>query len=226
MENLNEGLVLHTASHLLHRAIAAISGVNEQELEYSYNEATPDNPPEVVVWERYEGGAGVSEVFENTLRTNPVAVYQELLGSILCPIDLAESSTWTSVEQLRAELAQRWCLPEDNELIIRVVEEAEAERQVQIQQQEQGEEERMMCQPPQGHDGCPACIHTTYCTERDNQNLSVSRMVGEAILCCFVQQVSREEQEVLSNQAIVQGFKQSHILSANPEQGLYDVMIF
>ncbi|MEQ8998023.1 MAG: helicase-related protein [Coleofasciculus sp. B1-GNL1-01] len=224
-KELNEGLVLHTASHLLHRAIAAISGVNEQELEYSYNEATPDNPPEVVVWERYEGGAGVSEVFENTLRTNPVAVYQELLGSILCPIDLAESSTWTSVEQLRAELAQRWCLPEDNELIIRVVEEAEAERQVQIQQQEQGEEERMMCQPPQGHDGCPACIHTTYCTERDNQNLSVSRMVGEAILRCFVQQVSREEQEALINQAIMQGFQQPQILGADLAQGLYDVLI-
>ncbi|MEQ8957545.1 MAG: DEAD/DEAH box helicase, partial [Coleofasciculus sp. C2-GNP5-27] len=38
-KELNEELVLHTASHLLHRAIASISGVNEQELEYSYNEA-------------------------------------------------------------------------------------------------------------------------------------------------------------------------------------------
>ncbi|MGV0105388.1 hypothetical protein NSTCB13_04121 [Nostoc sp. DSM 114160] len=33
----------------------------------------------------------------------------------------------------------------------------------------------------------PACIHTTYCTERDNQALSVSRIVGEAILRYFVQ---------------------------------------
>lgn len=224
-KELNEALILHTAAHLLHRAIAAISGVNEQELEYSYSEATSNTPPEVVVWEGYEGGAGISEVFENTLRTNPVEVYQELLASVLCPVNLAENPNWTSAEQLRSELAHCWCLAEDNELIVRVVEEAEAEHQVQVQQQEQKEEERMMCRPPQGHDGCPACIHTTYCTERDNQDLSVSRMVGEALLRCFVQRVSREEQEALINQAIMQGFLQAQILDADLEHGSYDVLV-
>jgi hypothetical protein len=50
-------------------------------------------------------------------------------------------------------------------------------------------------------------------------------MVGEAILRSFVQQVTREEQEVLSNQAIMQGFEQPQILDANLEQGLYDVLV-
>lgn len=108
-KDLNEELVLHTACHLLHRAKAAISGVNEQELEYWFNVTTPQTPPEVVVWERYEGGAGISEVFENALRTDPIEVYRELLASILCPINLAENSDWTSADELRSELAQSWC---------------------------------------------------------------------------------------------------------------------
>jgi hypothetical protein len=224
-KNLNEELVLHTAAHLLHKALAGISGVNEQELEYSFREATPDNPPEVVVWERYEGGAGISEVFENTLRTNPVEVYQELLASVLCPVNLAENPNGTSAEQLRSELAQCWCLPENNELIVRVVEEAEAEHQVQVQQKEQEEEERMMCRPPQGHDGCPACIHTTYCTARDNQDLSVSRLVGEAILRCLVKPLNREEYEALIEEAISQNLTLPHTLIADPAQGIFNVLL-
>lgn len=179
-KELNEDLVLHTASHLLHRAIADISGVNEQELEYW----TDINHREVIVWERYEGGAGISEVFENRLRTNPEEVYEDLLSSVLCPVDLAENQNWTSAEELRAALTQNWNLPTNSQFLDRVVEEAQAERHVQIQQQEQDEEERMVCRE---HDGCPACIHTTYCTERNEQVLKVSRLVGEAILRCFVQ---------------------------------------
>ena len=224
-KELNEALILHTAAHLLHRAIAAISGVNEQELEYSFRESTLDNPPEVVVWERYEGGAGISEVFENTLRTNPVEVYQELLASVLCPVNLAENPNGTSAEQLRSELAQCWCLPENNELIVRVVEEAEAERQVQVQQQEQEEEQRMMCRPPQGHDGCPACIQTTYCTERDNQDMSVSRLVGEAILRCLVRPLNREEYEALIEEASSQNLTLPHTLIADPAQGIFNVLL-
>jgi hypothetical protein len=224
-KELNEALILHTAAHLLHRAIAAISGVNEQELEYSFRETSPDNLPEVVVWERYEGGAGISEVFENTLRTKPIEVYQELLASVLCPVNLAENPNATSAEQLRSELAQCWCLPEDNELIIRVVEEAEAERQVQIQQQEREEEDRMMCRPPQGHDGCPACIHTTYCTERDNQDLSVSRLVGEAILRCLVRPLNREENEALIEEAISENLTLPTTLICDPAQGIFNVLL-
>jgi len=218
-KELNEELVLHTAAHLLHRSIAAISGVNEQELEYWFDL----NRKEVVVWERYEGGAGISEVFENTLRTNPVEVYRELLASVLCPVDLAENPNWVSTEQLRCELGQRWCLSPTDEFIVRVVEEAQAERQGLIQRQ--NEEDRMMCRPPHGHDGCPACIHTTYCTERQHQDLSVSRMVGEAILSCLVRRVNREEHEALMNDAITQGITLPHTLFADPTQGIFDVLL-
>ncbi|MDZ8226805.1 hypothetical protein [Nostoc sp. ChiVER01] len=129
-----------------------------------------------------------TEVFENTLRNNPQEVYEELLSSILCPIDLAENPNWASAEELRTTLAQNWNLPPDSQFIDRVVEEAEAERHVQLQQRKQ-EEDRMICRE---HDGCPACIHTTYCTERDEQVLKVSRLVGEAILHCFVYELRIE----------------------------------
>jgi len=223
-KELNEELVLHTASHLLHRAIAAVSGVNEQELEYWFNLTTPDTPSEIVVWERYEGGAGISEVFENVLRNNPVKVYRELLASVLCPVDLAENPNWISADDLSSELTQRWCLSPNDELVVRVVQEAAAERQLQSQQQNE-EDRNMMCRPPQGHDGCPACIHTTYCTQRDDQDLNVSRLVGESILSCLVRRLSREEAEALINEAMTQHIAPPHILNAAPVQGEFDVLI-
>ncbi|MGL5062209.1 MAG: DUF5591 domain-containing protein, partial [Microcoleus sp.] len=221
-KELNEQLVLHTAAHLLHRAIAAISGVNEQELEYSFRVTTRNNPPEIVVWERYEGGAGISEVFENTLRANPVEIYHELLASVLCPVDLAEDPNWTSPEELRATLVQNWCLAPNDELIDRVVQEAQAERQSLAQRQ--NEEDRTICRPPQGHDGCPACIHTTYCTERNNQDLSVSRLVGEAIVRCLVRRVSREEREALSDRSAALGIEPPHTLGVDREGEFFDML--
>lgn len=218
-KTLSENLVLHTAAHLLHKAIAAISGVNEQVLEYWYDLTRR----EVVVWERYEGGAGISEIFVDALRSNPIQVYRELLASILCPVDLAERQNWTSPDDLRAELAERWRLSPDDEFIVGLVREAESERQIQAQRL--AEETRLVCRPPQGPDGCPACIHTTYCTDRDKQTLTVSRLVGEAILRSLVRRVSRDEVEALMNKAIAQGITLPTILNADPEQGEYDVLL-
>lgn len=103
------------------------------------------------------------------------------------------------------------------------MQEAEAERQVQVQQQ--NEENRTSCRPPQGNDGCPACIHTTYCTERDHQALSVSRLVGEAILHCFVQRVSCEGAEARMSAAISQGITPHCTLRADPASGMFDVLL-
>lgn len=218
-KTLNDRLVLHTAAHLLHKAIAAISGVNEQVLEYWYDLARR----EVVVWERYEGGAGISEIFVDALRTNPIQVYRELLASVLCPVDLAERRNWTSPEGLRTELAERWRLSPDDEFIASVVQEAESERQIQAQRL--AEETCLVCRPPQGSDGCPACIHTTYCIDRDRQALTVSRLVGEAILRCLVRRVNRDEIEALMNEAIAQSITLPTILFADPAPGVYDVLL-
>lgn len=215
---LNDDLILHSASHILQRAIAAISGVNEQELEYWYSV----EQREVVVWERFEGGAGISEIFENVIRINPCRVYEELLSSVLCPIDCSEAEGHIS-ERLNAELSQIWRLSQSSELITRVVQEARSEHQSRMQQQ--GEENRMLCRPPQGYDGCPACIHTTYCLERDQQALRVSRLVGEAIVRQFVSQVTRNELNQLTQFAIDTNIIPPHCLTSNPNQNTFDVLL-
>jgi hypothetical protein len=215
----NEELILHTAAHMLHKTIAAVSGVNEQLLEYWYD----TNRREVVIWERYEGGAGISEVFENALRTNPVDIYQELLSSILCLIDLAERQDWSSPEELKTKLGERWKLASDNEAIASIVQEADRERQVQLQQQ--NEEARLICRPPQGSDGCANCIHTTYCTKRNEQTLTVSRLAGEALLYYLVRRVTREQMETLRGEANTQGFAIPTVLNADPIRETYDVLL-
>jgi hypothetical protein len=219
LKKLSKQLILHTAAHLLHRAIAALSGVNEQQLEYCVNL----EKEEVVVWERYEGGGGISEIFVDSLRTDAVEIYQALLSSVLCPVDLAERQDWASSDDLRTVLAEQWRLSPDDEFITHLAQEAESERQVQRQRED--EETRLVCRPPDGPDGCPACIHTTYCTERYEQPLAVSRLVGEAILRCLVQQVTRGEAEELVRGAIVQDLAPPTMLTADPGQGIYNVLI-
>jgi ATP-dependent helicase YprA (DUF1998 family) len=209
-------LVLHTAAHLLHKAVAAISGVNEQVLEYWYD---PDRR-EVAIWERYEGGAGISEIFVEALRTNPVEVYRELLASVLCPVNLAERDDWSSAEALRAELAETWRLSPDDDLITGTMREARAERQMQTQRQE--EETRLTCRQ---NDGCPACLHTTYCTGRNDQPMAVSHLVGEAILRCLVQRMNRDEAERLMTEAIGGNLVPPVILYADPQREVYDVLL-
>ena len=218
-KEFNEELILHTAAHMLHKTIASISGVNEQLLEYWYD----ISHQEVVIWERYEGGAGISEVFENVLRTSPVNVYQELLVSAVCLVDLAERKDWQSPEALEIELAERWKLPLTNEVLRELVQEADKERQAQAQQQ--GEEMRLICRPPQGSDGCPACVHTTYCTKRNDQALTVSRLAGEAILRYLIKRVKREEVEMLIGEANLQGVIPPITLTTDPIQEAYDVLL-
>ena len=80
---------------MLQKVIASISGVNEETLEYCFRE----DIGEVVVWERYEGGSGISQVFVETLQEKPSEIYQELLASVLCPVNLAETTNWLTGRQ-------------------------------------------------------------------------------------------------------------------------------
>ena len=89
-------------------------------------------------------------------------------------------------------------------------------------QAQRQEETRLTCRQ---NDGCPACLHTTYCTERNEQPLAVSRLTGEAILRCLVQRVDRDELERLMNEAINQNVAPPAILYADPQQGVYDVLL-
>lgn len=186
-KNFDRNLILHTASHLLQKAIASISGVNEEVLEYCFDETKG----EVIVWERYEGGAGISQVFVETLRSDPLLVYQELLASVLCPVNLAESNEWSTPDELRNQLITVWNL-DDNAFsffINEIVREAVAERNTVNQEQLNSTNEVEEVQIPlqcQYLDGCPACLHTNNCTERFEQPLVLSHLVAESIMKHFL----------------------------------------
>lgn len=178
-KEFNSRLILHTASHMLQKAIASISGVNEETLEYCFRE----DIGEVVVWERYEGGSGISQVFVEALRENPSEVHQEFLASVLCPVNLAERTDWSTPEELSNQLIETWNLNESSlEFINAIVNEAYGERQVH--QSLNGNEDREVQVPLQCQrlDGCPACLHTNNCTERFEQPQAVSHLIAEALM--------------------------------------------
>lgn len=221
-KTFNRTLILHTASHMLQKAIASISGVNEQVLEYCFREDTS----EVVVWERYEGGAGISEVFVEALRSNRVDVYRELLASVLCPVNLAERTDWLTPDDLSAELITNWHLHDADSLVLvdTIVREASAERQVERHQPDENGEVQIPLQCQQ-RDGCPACLHTNNCTERFEQPHAVSHFVAEALLRALVQPVNLAQVEQMRAAAVQQGIAPPTILTADPQREVYHILL-
>ncbi len=218
-KDLNADLVVHTAAHLLVRAMSAISGVNEELLEY----VCEADVREAVVWERFEGGAGLTEVVVNALQSDPMRVYSEMLASVLCPIQLAETTPSTGFDALRAELSQRWRLPADGEFLNDLLSDVQAE---QASQSQTATDERPVCSK---HDGCPTCVHMTYCTCRREQTSRVSRLVAEAILSACVQRsATREEVESQMVQAMSAGpsLVPPRVLWADQAGEEYDVLVF
>ena len=214
-KTFNAELILHTAAHLLHKAVASIGGVNEQVLEYAFNA----EPFEVVVWERTEGGTGISDIVEESIRANPQSFYKELLMSILCPVNLAESTAdWTTPDELRSILNDQYGLSESDPLVNQLVTEALAERHAQNLEADM----RFVCQQ---NDGCPACVQTTYCTARSEQSLKVSRLVGQALLAWFVKPMSREENVEAARYSTDNGIILPHIMGGYLETGLNNVLL-
>ncbi|HEX9990989.1 MAG TPA: DEAD/DEAH box helicase [Chloroflexia bacterium] len=212
-------IILHTAAHMLQKAVASISGVNEDVLQYAFNEARG----EVVVWERYEGGAGISEIFADALRANPIEIYKELLASVLCPIHLAEQTDWTTSEELKSQLATRWYLHDDDDLLNITVQEAIAERiAAPTSGADPGVLVPLQCRE---RDGCPACLHTTNCTELLDEPLRVSHIVAETLMSRFIQQMDTEHlgRTWIDGGQIVD--PQATILRADLEEGVYDVLL-
>jgi hypothetical protein len=218
-KRLTADLVLHTAAHMLHRAVAAVSGVNEQVLEYGWS----GERNQVAVWERFEGGAGISEVFAEVLRTDPASIYRELLGTVLCPVQLAESATDLDLDNVAGMLAAEWHLGAHDSMLQETVREARAE--YQARRRRAAEEQRTVCLPPAGYDGCPACIHSTYCLQRHEQAPAVSRLVGEALLRTFVRTVTREEAEEMMTLAVKGNYSAPALLDADPDTGTYHVLL-
>jgi ATP-dependent helicase YprA (DUF1998 family) len=214
-KSLNRELVLHTAAHMLYKAIASLSGVSQYVLEYAI---FPDEN-RVIIWERYEGGVGLSEIVRDLIRENPLTVYQELLYSAACPVNLSNSVSQLvySNESLRQRLAEQWILGVDDELIQSVVREAVAEKRAAINNQA---EDEIGC-----IDGCPACIQISMCTDRGNQVTSVSRLVAEKIIeKLIIRDLDVLQLQSVRNMRIANNLPDLEILRYDENRERYDVL--
>lgn len=213
---LDANIVLHTAGHILYKAIAALSGVREQVLEYAISE----HLNQVVIWERYEGGIGLSEIIRNIIREQPLQLYRELLYSVICPVHLAQeiNDNGHNADTLRRDLAEQWALAYNDELLETIVDEAVAERTAVVSAQA---EPNVGCA-----DGCPACLHIGMCTDRRNQTQVVSRAVASEIMRHLLQRLNQEALDALNQERVSNGLPIAHILRYDEQQELYDVLRF
>lgn len=215
-KELTPSLVSHTAVHMLYKAISSISGVNEEVLEYAI---AKDNKS-VTVWERYEGGAGISEIIRDSLRTNPLEIYRELLASAVCPINLEENRNWTDIEELKQWLTDKWFLPTQDPFLSSVASEAEAEKRSPYKS-ERATEGHISCP-----DGCAVCLHVTYCTApRDMQNIVTSRAVAEAIIRCMIKNVNTNQLNDYIDESLEMDIITPAILQIDPDKGESDVLL-
>lgn len=208
--------ILHTAAHMLYKAIAYLSGVSEQVLEY----AIMPNELKVAIWERYEGGVGLSEIIRDTIREEPKNLYRELLSSVLCPVHYSQqvrSSTYED-RQLQKTLAVRWALAEDDELLESLVVEAKAERLALENAQAETEAGCI--------DGCPACVHISMCTERREQSQMVSLAIAEKILMYFRREVTQEQLDSMNAIRLSEGISLVPQLQVDNVKETFDVVCF
>lgn len=213
---LDVNIILHTAGHMLYKAIAALSGVREQVLEYAILEPLD----QVVIWERYEGGIGLSEIIRNIIREQPWQLYRELLYSVICPVHLAQeiSGNNQDIDSVQRVLAEQWALAYDHEMLETILDEAVAERTAIAGAQ---------AEPSVGcADGCPACLHIGMCTDRRNQTQVVSRAVASEIMRHVLQRLNQEALDALNQERVSNGLPIAHILRYDEQQELYDVLRF
>lgn len=213
---LTPELVLHTASHMLYKAISSISGVNQDVLEYAIDEGNGL----AMVWERYDGGAGISEIIRESVRNNPRDLYRELLAAAVCPIHLEEDRSWADQDELKRRLANQWFLPEDDPFLVVVATEADAERRSGLQQ-ERDTAGYISCV-----DGCAVCVQVTYCTAgRDEQVAATSRAIAESLMRCLLRHVNTRELNRLRDENITRNIDPPAILQVDPDKGEFDVLL-
>lgn len=209
-------LVLHTAAHMLYKAVSSISGVNQDVLEYAIDEGNA----QAMVWERYDGGAGISEIIRESVRANPRELYRELLASAVCPIHLEEDRTWADQRALRQRLADQWFLPADDPFLSVVATEADAERRSGLQA-ERDTAGYISCS-----DGCAVCVQVTYCTAgREEQVGATSRAVAEALMRCLLRHVNTRELNRLRDENMGRNIDPPAILQDDPDKGESDVLL-
>lgn len=215
-KSLEPRSILHTAAHMLYKAIAHLSGVSEQVLEY----AISLDEQRVMIWERYEGGVGLSEIIRDTIREEPKDLYRELLYSVLCPVYYSQEVRSSRFEdrQLQSKLAEKWALAETDELLESVITEAKAERlALENAQAEAG----AGCV-----DGCPACVHISMCTDRSEQSQIVSLAIAEKIMLYFRREVSQEQLDSINVIRLSEGLSLVPELRVDTVRETFDVVRF
>ncbi len=176
------GVALATARELLHRAVASVVGVHREDLE----SAIGDN--NVSVWEVFEGGAGLIEVFQKALEADALQVYQELLRVVLCPVGLAEEALRDGIDAqlLRTRTVARLNLPDPQSTLPEdIFVEVSNELTRLINQRASGEPFQYTCLET---DGCPVCVGTQQIGDEEP-----SRLLAESILSRLIIEMSNKE---------------------------------
>ncbi|MCB9460162.1 MAG: DEAD/DEAH box helicase [Anaerolineaceae bacterium] len=160
---------LHAAAHVLVKAMASVVGVREDQLAYSWQSESQ----EVVVWEKYEGGAGLCEIFADRLQRNPLEVYQEMVSVVACPIYLSEQKghLWETDDELRNYLSHEFGLAPETALLKEIIDNTISESRSNTSE--------LVCTD---NDGCPVCI-TSITNAQDDQpsRLIAWRLIGDLI---------------------------------------------
>ena len=171
---------IDTATSMLHRCVAAISGVRLDAFQSAFDLETGT----AWVWEVYEGGAGLTEIFAYTMRRDPLLIFEEMLRAALCPIGTAEEATRDGVS-VRTIFDREWVrygLPSGNFTFRQVFRDAEAEFASIERMSRQHEERPDTCL---AKDGCPACLHTGV-RQRDDRQLPSRTLAGLILDSCIV----------------------------------------
>ncbi len=214
LQELNEHLILETAANMLAKAIAALAGCN---LSHVSMGVKPE-AQELCVWENIEGGAGISQVFMNTLRTSPYDVYREFLTSVVCAVNLAEAQPNALRDDLKRDLESQWHFPPDDPQLKDVLNDVQAEQHM-IKNSSDGH--RSTCLE---HDGCPACVAANG-RSKGREELT-SRFVAEAILQRLTQKVTRAELETMMTSAATEGLTPPQAITPEDADGFVYVLVF
>lgn len=212
-QQLTENMILETAGAMLAKAIAALAGVNADHVAM----ATDPGRRELCVWENIEGGAGIAEVFVNSLRTSPVDVFRELLTSAVCAVNIAEARPNASLAELEQELRARWHFAPDDSQLQDLLNDIQAERQSIASG---GDSHRETCSAT---DGCPACVNTNG--RGKGREALTSRYVAEALLERMVQRVTRGELEDLMAEATRSGLTPPQAITPEDGSGFLHVLV-
>lgn len=176
--------IVKTAGRILLRSMAAICGVSPELLEVTEDE----DDFSVTIWERIEGGIGLSEIFRDVVSRDPQGLYHEMILTVACPIFLSEQhdQIWPNGgDQLTEYLSDQFYLQKDHPIIQQIAKESQAEF------------ERLPLEDPDfnpicsQNDGCPACVRYGR-DERDEDVNEISRKLGWQIVrsCVKVTQLN------------------------------------